>query len=179
MIERVPPEMRLDTTVGRERFVFEFLIIDEFSLINEQPRERERVRRTGAVLRDDDRTRAVVERYDVFIIVRLDDRASKRLGRTATDNVMHAVDIAPAFPRGEQSRQRVGQTMFERRHHDAPCRAGHTLHITQSKRSGDAVRFAGASSCDNDRGVSTDKLRQPLRIIEVHLFLRHRHCHFV
>ena len=137
--------MRLDATVGRERFVFEFLIVDEFSLVNEQPRERERVGRTWTVLRDDDRTRAVVERYDVFIIVRLDDRTSKRLGRTATDNVVHAVDIAPAFPRREQPRQRVGQTVFERRHHDAACRAWHTLHIAQSKRSGDAVRFACAS----------------------------------
>ena len=79
MIERVPSEMRLNATIGRERFVFEFLIVDELSLVNEQPRKRERVRRTGAVLRDDDRTRAVVERYDVFIIVRLDDRATLSL----------------------------------------------------------------------------------------------------
>ena len=177
MIERVPPEMRLNTTVGRERFVFEFLIVDEFRLVNEQPRERERVGRTRSVLRDDDRTRSVVERYDVFIIVRLDDRASKRLGRTATDNVVHTVDIAPAFPRREQSRQRVGQTVFERRHHDAAGRAWHTLHITQCKRSGNAVCFACASSCDNDGGVSTDKLREPLRIVKVYL-LRHCHCRF-
>ena len=77
----------------------------------------------------------------MLVVGRLDDGGVETLGRFPADYVMHAVEKAPPFPRGEQSRHRVGQTVFERRHHDAACRAGHTLHITQSKRSGDAVRF--------------------------------------
>ena len=61
MVARVLSEVRLDAAVCREGFIFEFLIVYEFGLVNEQPREGERVGGAGAVLRDDHGARAVVE----------------------------------------------------------------------------------------------------------------------
>lgn len=71
------PEVRFDAAVGREGFVFKFVIVDKLSLVDEQPRQGERVRRAGAVLRYNNGDGAVVKRYDVFIVVRLGDRLGK------------------------------------------------------------------------------------------------------
>ena len=49
VVERVMPEVRANAAVGRERLVFEFVVVDELRLVDEQPRERERVGRAGAV----------------------------------------------------------------------------------------------------------------------------------
>lgn len=70
-------------------------------------------------------------------------------------------------------------TVFEGRHHDAACRAGHTLHIAQNKRSSYAVRFAGASPCDDNGSVRADKLREALGLVKVNFFLGHRRCRFL
>ena len=86
---------------------------------------------------------------------------------------MYALDEAPAFPSGEQSRNGICQSVLEGRHHDAAGRAGHTLHIAQNKRSGDAVRLAGASPCDDNGSVRADKLRETLRLVKVNLLAIH------
>lgn len=39
---------------------------------------------------------------------------------------------------------------------------------------GDAVGLAGASPCDYNGSVSTDKPRKALRFIEIHSFLTHK-----
>ena len=86
---------------------------------------------------------------------------------------MHPLDEAPAFPRGEQARNGVCQAVFESRHDDAACRAGHTLHIAQNKRSSDAVGLAGASPCDYNGGVRADKLRKSLGLVKVNFLVGH------
>ena len=64
-------------------------------------------------------------------------------------------------------------TVFEGRHDDATCRAGHTLHIAQNKRSSDAVRLSCTSPCDDNGSVRADKLRETLRLVKVYLLLCH------
>ena len=61
-------------------------------------------------------------------------------------------------------------SVFEGRHHDAACRAGHTLHIAQNKRSSDAVRLSCASPCDDNGSVRADKLSEALGLVKVHFF---------
>ena len=58
--------------------------------------------------------------------------------------------------------------MLEGRHHDAPCRARHSLHISQNERSSDGVRFPCTPSSHDDRDVSPDELSEPLRAVEIH-----------
>ena len=58
--------------------------------------------------------------------------------------------------------------MLESGNDNATCRAGHKLHIVENKRDGYAVRFADASPCDDNGSVRSNKLREPLWIIEVH-----------
>ena len=55
-------EVRLNAAVGRERFIFEFGVVNKLGFIYKQPRERKRVRRAGAVLRNDNSDRTVVEK---------------------------------------------------------------------------------------------------------------------
>ena len=86
---------------------------------------------------------------------------------------MHPLDEAPAFPRGEQARDCVSQSVLESRHYDAACRAGHTLHIAQHKWCGDAVGLAGASPCDYNGCVRTDKLRKSLGLVKVNFLVGH------
>ena len=81
---------------------------------------------------------------------------------------MHAIDISPPLPCCKQTRERVGKSVLERRHHDASSRSRHTLHVTQHERRGDGVRLASASSGHDDRSLRADVLRQELRFVEVH-----------
>ena len=53
MVQATVTEKLLITTVSRERLIVELLPIDKFRLVNEHMVEREGVRRTAAVLRDD------------------------------------------------------------------------------------------------------------------------------
>lgn len=69
----------------------------------------------------------------------------------------------------------VRQSVLEGRHDDAACRAGHTLHIAQNKRSSDAVRLAGASPRDDNGGVRANQLREALGLVEINSFLRGFH----
>lgn len=122
----VMPEMRFNAAVGREGFVFEFVVVDKLCLVDEQPREGERVGRAGAVLRYDNGDGAVVERNDVFVVVWLGDRLGKGFRWFPSDNIVNPVDESPAFPRGKQSGQGVRKAVLEGRHDDAagtPCHA--------------------------------------------------------
>ena len=64
----------------------------------------------------------------------------------------------------------VSQSVLEDRNNDAAGRAGHTQHIAKYKRSSYANRFAGASPCDDNGGVRTNKLRQALGLVKVNFF---------
>ena len=50
VVKRMMPEVRTNAAVGRQRFVFEFVVVNELYLVNEQPRDRLRVRRTRDAL---------------------------------------------------------------------------------------------------------------------------------
>ena len=134
MVERVMPEIRADAAVGRERFVLQFVVVDELRLVDKQPRERERGGGAGAILRDDDSHGAVVERDDVLIVGRLGDGFGERLGRFASDHIVNTIYISPPLPRSEQTGERVGKTMLERGDDDATSGARHPLHIAQDER---------------------------------------------
>ena len=167
VVKAMVSEVRADAAVGWQRLVFELVVVNEFRLVNEEPRERERVGRAGAVLADDDSHRAIVERDDVLVVGRFGDGLGERLGRFATDNVVNTIEIAPPLPCGEQAGERVGESVLEGRHDDAACRAGHTLHIAEHEGRGDGVRLAGASSGNDDGGLGGDVLREELGLVEV------------
>ena len=68
MVKAVVPEVRAYATIGRQSLVLQLVVINELRLVNEQPRERERVGRARTVLTDDDSYRAIIER-DYMLIV--------------------------------------------------------------------------------------------------------------
>ena len=74
VIKRMMPKVRTNATIGRERFIFEFVVVNELRFVNEQPRERQRVRRTRAVLTDNNGDLAIIKRHHVFIIRRFRNR---------------------------------------------------------------------------------------------------------
>ena len=168
MVKAVVPEVRAYATICRQSLVLQLVVINELRLVNEQPRERERVGRARAVLTDDDSHRAIIERDYMLIVSRFGDRLRKRLRRFSAYHIMHAIDISPTLPRSKQSGECVRQAMLERRHHDTTSRSRHTLHVTQHERRGDGIRLASASSSHDDRSLRTDVLRQELRFVEVH-----------
>lgn len=104
--------MRLDAAVGRKRFVFQFGVVDKLGFIDQQPRERKRVRAAWSVLADDYSHRAVVERYDVFIVFRVDDWLPEGLRRFPPHDIMDSLDEAPSLPSGEQAGDCVGQSVL-------------------------------------------------------------------
>ena len=168
MVKTVVPEVRAYATICRQSLVLQFVVINELRLVNEQPRERERVGRARAVLTDDDSHRAIIERDNMLIVSRFGDRLRKRLRRFSAYHIMHAIDIPPTLPCCKQSGERVGQAMLERRHHDTTSGSRHTLHVAQHERRGDGVRLASASSSHDDRSLRADVLRKELRFVEVH-----------
>ena len=168
MVKAVVPEVRAYATIGRQSLVLQLVVINELRLVNEKPRERERVGRAWAVLTDDDRHRAIIERDDMLIVSRFGDWLREGLWRFPAYHIMHAIDIPPTLPRCKQPRERVRQAMLERRHDDTTSGARHTLHVTQHERRGDGVRLAGASSGHDDSSLCADVLRQELRFVEVH-----------
>ena len=54
VVIRVPAEMCLDAAIRRESLLIELYRVDELGLVDEDPGQRERVGRTGAVLREND-----------------------------------------------------------------------------------------------------------------------------
>ncbi len=44
----------------------------------------------------------------MFVVGGFDDGGAEALGRFPADHIMHAVEEAPSFPRGEQSGDSVG-----------------------------------------------------------------------
>ena len=108
MVERVMPEVRANTTIGRQRFIFEFIIINKLRFINEEPRKRQRVRRARAVLANDNGDRAIIESHHMLIIRRFRNRLRKRPRRFASHHIMHTFDVSPPFPSSKQAGKRVG-----------------------------------------------------------------------
>ena len=103
----------------------------------------------------------------MLVVRRLYQWSLERLWRLASHYIMHILLISPASPSCEQSRQRVRQTVLERRYHDAARAALHALHVTEHERRGDGVRLTRSSPSHNDRRIGTDKLCQSLRVIEI------------
>ena len=103
----------------------------------------------------------------MLIVSRFGDGFGETLWRFSANNVVNAVDVTPTLPCCKQTRERVGESMLERRHHDTTSRSRHTLHVAQHERRGDGVRLAGASSSHDDRSLRADVLRQELRFVEV------------
>ena len=101
----------------------------------------------------------------MLIVSRFGDWLREGLRRFSAYHIMHAIDISPPLPRCKQPRERVGQAMLERRHHDTTSGARHTLHVTQHERRGDRVRLARASSSHDDRSLRADVLRKQLRLV--------------
>ena len=62
-------------SLGFERHQADVACYNEWKLclVDEQPRERERVGRAGAILRDDDSHRTIVKGDDVFVVSRFGD----------------------------------------------------------------------------------------------------------
>lgn len=171
VIERMMAEVRANAAVGWKRFVLQLIVINELGLVNQEPRKGQRVRRTRAVLRDDDRDGAVVEGDDVLIVSRFCNRLTKGLRRLTANHIVDAVQVAPAFPCRQQSRDGVCQAMLERGNHDTASRARHSLHITKDEWRGDRVRLACTSASDNDCCLGTDVLGHQLGLVEVHTLL--------
>ena len=148
VIERMMAEVRANAAVGGKCLVLQFVVINELGLVNQEPRQGQRVRRARAVLRDDDRYGAVVEGDDVLIVSRFGNRLAERLWwltayhivdavQVAPALLVDAVQVAPALPCSQQSRDGICQAMLECGNHDTTSRARHSLHITQNEWRGD------------------------------------------
>ena len=92
----------------------------------------------------------------MLIVRRLDDRLSERLGWATTDDIMNAIDKSPTLPSSKETWERVRQTMFESRHDNAPCRAGHSLHITKHERRRNGVSLTSTTTGDDHGSVRPD-----------------------
>ena len=104
----------------------------------------------------------------MLILRRLDDRLRKCLRRLASYDIMNAPDKSPPLPSRKQPGQRVGQTMLECRYYDAPSTARHTLHVPQNERRSNRVCLTSTAASHDDRYVGTDKLSEPLRLVEIY-----------
>ena len=155
VIEGMMPEERLDATIGRQRLVLQFLIVNELRFVDEHPGEREGVGGAWPVLADDDSHGAVVERDDMLVVRRFNQGTLERLGRFLADDIVDILLIAPASPGREEPGEGICQAMFEGRHDDATRAALHALHVTEHEGSGDGVRLACASAGHNDRRIGT------------------------
>ena len=130
-------EVGLYAAVRRKRFVFEALVVNELCLVNQEPRQRERVGASWSVFRNDDGARAVVERDDVIVLGWLDDGLAEGFGRSPSNHIMHAIDEAPPLPCRQQARNGVCQSVLVCRYDNAARAAFHPLHIAQDERRGD------------------------------------------
>ncbi len=104
-----------------------------------------------------------IERSNVFVIARLDNRLCKGFRRLSAYNIMHSLNISPMLPRGEKPRQSVGKSVLEGGYNDAACTARHALHIAENESCSNAVCLSSSTACDNNGGISTDKLGKALR----------------
>ena len=87
-------EVGLDAAIGRKRLIFEAFIVNELRLVNQEPRERQRVGTSWSVLRNDYGARTVVESNDVLIFGWLDNGLAERFGRSPSNHIMQAIDEA-------------------------------------------------------------------------------------
>jgi len=171
VVEGVVAEVGLDAAVGRQRLVLEALVIDELGLIDQEPRKGQRVAAARAVLGYDDGAGAVVEGNDVLVFGRLDDGLAEGFGRSPTDDVVHALDVAPPLPRRQQAGDGVGQAVPVGGNDDAACAAGHALHVAQREGRGDRIGLAGSSPRHDDGGIGADQLGEPLGRVKVDFLL--------
>ena len=104
----------------------------------------------------------------MLILRRLYDRLSKRLRRLSSNDIVNASDKSPSLLSRKQSRQRVSQAMLECRYHDAPSTARHTLHVPQNEWRGNRVRLTCTAASHDDRDIGSDKLSEPLRLVEIY-----------
>ena len=180
MVVGMPSEIAFDAAIRRQCLFFQLLVVDKLSLVDEQPREGERVGRSRAVLRYENGNRAIVESYYMLVIGRLRYRFGKRFGRLYADYVMHPLFVSPTFPRGEQSRNGIGQSVLESRYYNPSCAARHPLHVPQHERAGNGVRLSSAPSGDYDGGMRPYQLCEPLRTVKVNRLpyrcFRRSHC---
>ena len=137
VVEAVLAKVALDAAVGRKHFILQLVVVNEFRLIHQHPRERQRVRRSRSVLAQDYDHASVVEADDMLIVFRVDDWRGKGLRRSFAHDIMDPLDESPPLPCRQQSRNGVCQTVPEGRHHDAARAARHALHVPQPKRSSD------------------------------------------
>ena len=107
----------------------------------------------------------------MLILCGLDDGLAEGFWRSPTDDVVQAIDVPPAFPSGQQARDGVGQTVLVRGHDDASRAARHALHVAQHEGRGYAVGLSRATSSNNNGGMSTDELSEPLRVVKVDFLL--------
>ena len=161
------PEMCLDSAIGWKSLLFQAIIVNEFRLVYQQPRKSKGVRKTGAVLTDNNGTTAIVKSDDVLIRRRLNNRSAKTSGRLLADDIVDIFHISPSFQSGKQSGDGVGQAVFVGRNDNATSGASHALHITKEKGSGDAVGLASTATGYNHADVGSNELSQTLRVIEI------------
>ena len=157
----------LDTAIGRKCFLFQLFIINELGLVDQEPRKGQRVAAAWSILGDDDSSGAVLEGNDVFVFCGLDYRLPEGSGRSPTDDVVDAVDVAPSLPRRQQPGDGIRQAVPVGRHDNTARTARHALHVAQDKRRGYAVRFSCSATGNDNGGVSTDELRAALGIVEI------------
>lgn len=103
----------------------------------------------------------------MLVIRGLDDGLLERLGRTPADDIVEAIDVAPALPCREETGQGVCKSVLESRHHDASSGAFHSLHIPENEGSCDRVCLASTAAGDDDGDVGTNELGEALGIVEV------------
>ena len=129
----VARQVGLDAAIGRQRLLFESLVIDELGLVDQEPRKGQRVAAARAILRNDDGAGAVVEGNDMLILRRLDDWLAEGFRRPTPNDVVDAIHEAPSFPCRQQARNCVGQAMLVGGHNNTASAARHALHVAQHK----------------------------------------------
>ena len=171
VVEGVFAKIRLDTTISRKGFILQFLEINKFCLIDEQPAQRKRVRWTRTVLRNNDGSWTIVEGYNMLIVSRFNNGRLKRLGRLSANHVMYTGEKTPSAPCCEQTGYGIGETMLESRHNYTTGWTSHPLHIPENERRCNRIRFSCTATSYYNCCIGANKLRAQLRFIKVYFFL--------
>ena len=101
--------------VRREGLVFEFVVVQAFRFVGDDPVQSEGIRAHSHVLGDDDHLGAVVERDDVFVVLDRDDGLGEaELFRWAlADDVVDAFDESGFAKAGQGGGQRARAGLLE------------------------------------------------------------------
>ena len=103
----------------------------------------------------------------MLILRRLYNRLRKRLRRFPSYDIVNAPDKSPPLPSRKQPGQRVSEAMLECRYHDAAGTARHPLHVPQDEGRSNGVRLTSTAASHDDRDIGSDKLSEPLGIVEI------------